>query len=174
MITFGIWSPDEATFWQSWQTAGIVDENRDFKPEYSEIQITAGAWGGQVDKPVMVTQYLEDEFGNPVLDEYGQQVTRQVQQVDGDGRPMFENVPGWHCNARVFGSLEQQFIYGLNQTDANGNLLDIFDRTWAAEVFQLSEQPEDPETGFPAGYRNNTGVTYTDSRNFSSPSNVWA
>jgi hypothetical protein len=149
MINFGIWAPDEATFWQSWQTAGIVDENRNFKPEYSEIQITAGAWGGQVVKTPAVMD------GTTV-------VTPAVM------------VSGWHCNARVFGSLEQQFIYGLNQTDQDGNLLDIFDRTWAAEIFQLTEKPEDPETGFPAGYRNNTGVTYTDSRNFSSPSNVWA
>jgi hypothetical protein len=133
MLTFGIWSPDEATFWTSWRNRGIVDSSNNFTPEYSNgIQLTT-TWGGQI-----------------------------------------EGVPGWHCNARVFGSLEQQFIYGLNQTDQDGNLLDIFDRTWAAEVFGLTEQPADPVTGFPAGYRNGTGITYTDSCNFSSPSNVWA
>lgn len=134
MIEFGVYAPDEETFWQSWQSAGIVDEDRRFKPEYfNGVQTTAGAWSGQI-----------------------------------------EGVNGWHCNVRVYGPLAAEMTYGLPQTDANGNLLDIFDRTWAAEVFQLTEQPADPTTGFPAGYRNSNGVTYADSRNFSSPANVWA
>lgn len=138
MISFGVWSPDEATFWQSWQQAGIVDEDRNFTPEYADhIQITT-SWEGIV--------------------------------TDGEGSV----IPGWHCNVRVGGVLEQQFTYGLNQTDPEtGDLLDIFDRTWAAEVFGLTEQPADETTGFPAGFRNNLGVTYTDARNFTSPSNVW-
>jgi hypothetical protein len=149
MLTFGIWSPDEATFWTSWRNRGIVDAQNNFMPEYSNgIQLTT-SWGGQVVKTPAVMD------GTTV-------VTPAVM------------VPGWHCNARVFGSLEQQFIYGLNQVDENGQLLDIFDRTWAAEVFGLTEQPADPDTGFPAGWRNGVGITYTDSRNFSSPSNVWA
>jgi len=149
MIAFGVWSPDEATFWQSWRDAGIVDENRNFLPEYSNgIQLTT-SWGGQVVKTPAVMD------GMTV-------VTPAVM------------VPGWHCNCRVYGALEYQFTHTLAQTDAEGNLLDIFQRTWAAEVFKLIEQPENAETGFPAGYRNDTGVTYTDSRNFSSPSNVWA
>lgn len=138
MINFGVWSPDEETFWQSWQTAGIVDENRNFTSEYLDhIQITT-SWGG----------IITDSEGNVI--------------------------PGWHTNVRVGGVLEQQFIYGLNQTDENGEPLDIFDRTWAAEVFGLTEQPADEATGFPAGFRNAQGVTYTDTRNFTSPSNVWA
>lgn len=150
MINFGIWAPDEATFWASWQAAGIVDENRNFKPEYSNgIQITAGSWGGMVEKTPAVMD------GTTVV-------------------TPAEMVPGWHCNARVFGPLEHQFTYGLAQTDAQGAILDVFDRTWAAEVFLLIEQPADPVTGFPACYRNSQGVTYTDARNFSSPANVWA
>jgi hypothetical protein len=149
MIHFGVWAPDEATFWQSWRDAGIVDENRNFLPEYSNgIQLTT-SWGGQVVKTPAVMD------GMTV-------VTPAVM------------VPGWHINARVFGTLAQQFIYGLKQTDEDGHLLDIFDRTWAAEVFQLTEQPANAVTGFPAGWRNTSGVTYTDARNFSSPSNVWA
>jgi hypothetical protein len=149
MITFGVWAPDEATFWASWQAAGIVDANRNFKPEYSNgIQLTT-SWGGQVVKTPAVMD------GMTV-------VTPAVM------------VPGWHCNVRVYGQLEAEFTYGLAQTDANGDVKDIFDRTWAAEVFTLTEQAADPVTGFPAGYRNSQGVTYTDARNFSSPSNVWA
>jgi hypothetical protein len=132
-IDFGIYASDEETFWQSWRDAGIVDENNNFLPEYSDgIQLST-SWGGQID-----------------------------------------GVPGWHCNARVYGPLEAEFTYGLDQTDEHGQLLDIFERTWANMVFSLTEQPVDEATGFPAGWRNDTGVTYTDTQNFSSPSNVWA
>ena len=83
-------------------------------------------------------------------------------------------VPGWHCNCRVWGNLEAQFTAGLAQTDANGNLKPLFERTHAAQIFGLTQEPANSETGFPAGYRNTTGVTYADVRDFSSPSNVWA
>lgn len=84
-------------------------------------------------------------------------------------------VAGWHANVRITDpNLIWQFTNGLPQTDAEGNLLNLFDRTWATYVFSLTEQPKDLETGFPAGYRNNTGVTYCDIRDIKSPSNVWA
>ena len=84
-------------------------------------------------------------------------------------------VSGWHCNVRVTnsGGLVDEMTYGLPQTDESGNLLNVFDRTWAVNIFQLSEQPADPETGFPAGYRNATGVTYCDARDISTPENTW-
>lgn len=132
MIVFGIWSPDEATFWQSWITAGICSAPYVFNADYQEVQVTAGSWGGQI-----------------------------------------EGVDGWHCNARVWGALEAEMTYGLDQYDAQGNLKDVFDRTWAPQIFQLTEQEADETTGFPAGYRNNSGVTYCDYSHFSSPSNVW-
>lgn len=81
---------------------------------------------------------------------------------------------GWFANCKVTGSLAQEFTYGLNQHDENGELLDIFDRTWATQVFGLTEQPANPDTGFPAGWRNSAGVTYTDMRNILTPYNVWA
>lgn len=84
-------------------------------------------------------------------------------------------IPGWHANIKITNSnLIWQFTNGLPQTDKNGNLLNLFDRTWATYVFSLTEQPKDPITGFPAGYRNNTGVTYCDTRDIKSPSNIWA
>jgi len=36
---------------------------------------------------------------------------------------------GWHCNVRISGEREQQEIDGLNQTDAEGNLLPAAERT---------------------------------------------
>ena len=36
---------------------------------------------------------------------------------------------GWHCNVRVSGEREQQEIDGLPQTDEDGNLLPVAQRT---------------------------------------------
>lgn len=77
-------------------------------------------------------------------------------------------IPGWHANIRVWGALEAEFTYGRPQTGS------VWDRTWAKEIFLLQEQPASEETGFPAGYRNSVGVTYTDSTDFTNPRNVWA
>lgn len=131
MIAFGVWAPDEATFWQSWIDAGICSAPNVFTPEYRGIEVTT-TWPGIV--------------------------------INGEGEP----VPGWHCNVRVVGPLEAEFTYGLPQEGT------IWERTWAAEVFGLTPQESDPVTGFPAGYRNGSGVTYADPAAFLSPSNVWA
>lgn len=82
-------------------------------------------------------------------------------------------VPGWHCNVRVFGNLADQMTQGLEMCDAEGNLKSVWDRTHARAFFQLTLEPENEETGFPAGYRSVTGVTYADASDFSSPTNVF-
>lgn len=145
VISFAVWSPDEATFWASWITAGICTAPGEFAPGYTEVQTTAGSWPGVVTKTTLV-----------------------------EGESVATEISGWHCNVRVFGALADEMTYELNQTDEDGNLLDVFDRTWASNIFQLIEQPADPTTGFPAGYRNSVGVTYCDVRDLKSPSNVWA
>jgi len=137
MINFGVWAPDEQTFWTSWQNAGICDAERNLLSPYNQcVQLTAGLWPGTVER---------------------------------NGVP----VEGWHCNVRVFGLVEDQFTSNIEQYDENGVLRDVIDRTWAVVAFSLTEQPADTETGFPAGWRSSTGVTYTDIRNFSTPANVW-
>ena len=85
-----------------------------------------------------------------------------------DGTP----VPGWHANVRITGPLVWEFTNGLNQYGEDGNELPLFTRTWAEEVFGLTEQLADPETGFPAGMRNAAGVTYADTRDIHTPTNV--
>lgn len=87
-----------------------------------------------------------------------------------DGTP----VPGWHANVRITGPLVWEFTNGLEQYGEDGALLSLFDRTWAAEVFGLTEQPADPETGFSAGMRNSAGVTYADAKDIRTPTNIWA
>lgn len=148
-IDFAVWSPSEAVFWNSWVAAGIVDADRNVLPEYANGFV------------------ISDQTSQ------GWTPTRATGQVDGEGNPILEAVPGWHANVRVYGDLAQEMMYGLAQTDADGNMLNVFDRTWATHIFTLTQQPADPVTGFPAGYRNADGVTYCDVRDLSSPSNVW-
>lgn len=137
-IRFAVWAPDEATFWASWQQAGIVDAERNVMPEYSN--------------------------GFAISD----QTSQGWRPVDADGIP----VPGWHANVLVYGDLAAEMIYGLRQTDEYGVPLDVFDRTWATHIFQLTYQDADPETKFPAGYRSSQGVTYCDARDIKTPTNV--
>ena len=163
-IDFGVWAPDEQTFWQSWIDAGIgnfYDDDNNvtrfgdgqwrYAPEYRGIQTTT-SWSGIITKTPAV------------LDENGEVVTPAVL------------VPGWHTNVRVYGKdLIAQFTQGLEQQDEDGNLKRIWDRTHAARVFGLQYKEADAATGFPAGYRNvSSGVTYADIADFSSPANVWA
>jgi hypothetical protein len=79
-----------------------------------------------------------------------------------------EPVPGWHTNVRVAGPLVAAFTAGRPATGT------VWERTNAAAVFGLTSQPADPDTGFPAGMRSSSGVTYCDPSAFASPSNVWA
>jgi len=154
-ILFGVWSPDEATFWQSWVTAGIVTAPNVFTPEYAgKLQLSTQTEQGWT--PTRATgQMITDPMGNLV--------------------PERVAVSGWHANVRVYDpALVAMFTHSLPQTDAEGKLLPLFQRTWAAEVFQLTEQPASVETGFPAGFRNSAGVTYADVIAFSSPTNTWA
>ncbi len=83
-------------------------------------------------------------------------------------------VPGWHCNVMVFGALSDLMSQGLSPCDVAGNPKSVWDRTHAKDFFQLTLEPANPETGFPAGYRSPSGVTYADAASFTSPANAWA
>lgn len=129
-IEFGVWSPDEATFWQSWIVAGICSSPGVFTAQYPGV-----------------TYSTQEDWAQPMK-------------------------PGFRLNVLVTGPLVAEMTYGLNQYDENGVLLDVLDRTWAKEIFGLIDQPADPVSGFPAGCRNGTGVTYCDVRKFATPTNV--
>lgn len=152
MISFGVWSPDEDTFWASWVEAGICSAPRVYEPEYAGQLDTTTSWPGIVVKTPAVIDPATMQIITPAV-----------------------IVPGWHTNVRVYGpALIAQFTAGMPQTDADGKLLPIWQRTHAAVVFNLTAQAADPDTGFPSGYRNSTGVTYADHNAFTSPRNVWA
>ena len=85
-----------------------------------------------------------------------------------------EIIPGWHCNARVEGPLVEVMTQGLPQYDNKGTLLPLMDRTWAAYIFDLTEdQKTNPESGFRyQAHVVDKTVQYGDPRDLSSPSNV--
>jgi hypothetical protein len=150
-IRFTIRATDEATFRARWIEAGILEdaEGYQFRAPYPGVELTATqGWGGIITKP--------------------------TGEVDQDGLPIMETVPGWHANARVTGPLVETMIAGLEQYDAEGNLLHVIDRTWAAYIFGLTEeQTIDTESGFPYGARTEGGdVQYGDPRDLSTPANV--
>lgn len=148
-LDFAVWAPDADTFWNSWIAAGICTAPYEFTAEYPGITIS-------------------DQTSQ------GWTPTRATGQTDANGNAIREPVPGWHANVRIVGGLVWQFTNGLPQTDENGAVLDLFQRTWATMVFSLTQQPTDPVTGFPAGYRNADGVTYCDTRDIRTPTNVFA
>lgn len=135
------------------------------------MMIRFGVWAPS--EEVFRTSWIEAGI---LLDQPGYNLSDQYLGVElsiDQGWPgIIEGVPGWHCNVTVTGPLVAEMTYGLNQTDEQGNLLSVFDRTWAPQIFSLTEQPEDPITGYPAGYRNSAGVMYADYRDFSTPANV--
>jgi hypothetical protein len=63
---------------------------------------------------------------------------------------------------------------GLPQTDAEGNLLHVLQRTWASYIFGLTEeQAIDPASGFPYCAKTSDGaVQYGDPRDLATPANV--
>lgn len=145
-IYFAVWAPDEATFWQSWIAAEICTAPGEFAPQYAGAVEVTTSWGGVV--------------------------TKQT-GIDGEGNPIMEPVPGWHCNVRIENGLAAMFTEGLEQYNADGSLKSLWNRTNAATVFGLTQQAADPVTGFPAGMRNQYGVRFADPDEFNSPSNVW-
>ncbi len=162
IIKFGVWAPDQETFWKSWERAKIAEKTEDgdwkLAPEYSDL-IVGTSWGGIVSKPT----------GNMIDDGEGNQI------------PEMASVPGWHTNVVVKpGSpTEQQFTYGREQYEADGETpLSIWDRTWSTSVFRLTWRDEDPTTHFPAGYANDDGVVFADDADFhkngKSPANIIA
>lgn len=110
-------------------------------------------------------QIIEDEFGNEV--------------------PEMTTVAGWHFNIRFHSDSAATLTQGLAQTDENGDLLGLFERTHILDLVaaRTGASPTwDAVTvgGVPAGYAMSApgqpydGVRCYDPATLSSPSNVWA
>lgn len=147
MISFAIHAPDEDTFWQSWIDAGICTAPHQYTSDYEDcVQV--------------------HDWGSGRVPTWG---------TDGEGKPIITgHKQGWFANAYVTGNVERAMVAGKPQHDENGTLLDVMERTWALLVFSLTWQDRDQVTNFPAGYRNEAGICYTDTRNILTPYNVRA
>lgn len=159
MIKFGVWSPTQADFVQSWITAGILEYDAEARLQYlspyrGQMDTNMDSWPGVIVKtPAVIDPQTMEEITPAVL------------------------VPGWHTNVRVYGpELIAQFTAGLDQydvaEDGTRTLKSVWDRTHAAAVFGLTYREADPSIGFPAGYTNGQ-VVYADINDFSSPANVF-
>lgn len=145
MIEFAAQAPSKEIFLQSWVGAGILVE-----------------WPG--------ANYLDPVLG---AHRFTADYDGCVQVTDFDFGGQIPGKAGYFVNARVSGHIERAMIAGKVQTDGNGVLFDVMERTWAPLVFGLTFHERDPVTNFPAGWRSGSGVTYTDVRNLISPFNVW-
>jgi len=140
----------EEAFRQKWIEAGILLDQPGyvFAPAY-DVEITATqGWSGIITKP--------------------------TGELSEDGMPVMHQVPGWHANAIARGHTADAMMQGLPQTDANGNLLPLMQRTWAAYIFGLVETQEiDPESGFPfQATTEDGGILYGDIADIATPSNA--
>lgn len=153
-LDFALRATSEKDFWDSWILAGICSAPNEFTREYPGIQMTDKTSQGWAP---------ERTTGRMTVDDFGNKVEEK------------EPVPGWHCNVKVTGTLVKEFEYGLDKYNEDDTLKNIFDRTWAKEVFGLKWQDVDPMSGFPAGYKNAAGtVTYCDTQDIKTPTNTWA
>lgn len=140
----------EEAFRQKWIEAGILLDQPGyvFAPAY-DVEITATqGWTGTITKP--------------------------TGELSEDGRPVMQQVPGWHANAIARGHTVDAMTAGLPQTDASGNLLPLMQRTWAAYIFGLVETQEiDPASGFPFQATTEDGsIQYGDIADIATPSNA--
>jgi hypothetical protein len=145
-ITFAVHAPSAESFWQSWIAAGICTAPHEYADGYRD-HIEVRDWGsGQITSTTLV-----------------------------DGEPVTVVKPGWFANVRVTGTVAAQFMAGLPQTDAEGNMLPLWERTHAASAFGLEWRDRDETTGFPAGYVRYTEggvVAYTDMSQIATPYEV--
>jgi len=113
------------------------------------------------------------------IDEIGP-ITKTPAVLDANGVEITPAmvIPGWHVNVRYFDAAAEALTQGLAQTDAEGNLLGLFQRTRILDLI-------DARTGeamawsanaapLPAGYVNADGVRLYDSVTLKTPSRVWA
>jgi hypothetical protein len=101
----------------------------------------------------------EYETGIPIID---------VPSPDGETPATLKS--GWHCNVRISGEREQQEIEGLDQTDAEGNLLPAAERTHFGIAFSDNGTVVTDDTTEGIRYVN---VALINEQTIQSPQRVW-
>lgn len=112
-----------------------------------------------------------------LLDEIGPITKMPAIIVDGVEVTPAVIITGWHVNVRYYGDAAEALTQGLVQTDGNGTLLPLFERT---RILQLVSQRTGEamtwnasEPPLPAGYVNGDGVRLFDPAAIATPARVW-
>lgn len=140
----------------------------------SEIDVCAHAPSREIARAFMVAVGIAQEIDGQIVPIVDCRIDEIGPIVKDDGTV----IDGWHVNVRYYGAAAEMLTQGLPQTDADGNLLDIFTRT---RILQLV----DVRTGdsmvwsanappLPPGYVNADGVRLYDCAVLKTPSRVWA
>lgn len=131
---------------------------------------------------VGIAEIVDGEFvpslvGN--IDEIGP-IVKVPAETDADGNIVTPAVviAGHHVNVRFAGESADALTDGLPQTDGDGNLLSLFERTHILDmVSQRTGQPMTWEPlaldGVPPGYVNAAGVRLFDPAVINSRARVW-
>jgi hypothetical protein len=112
--------------------------------------------GIDIDPTIGTPEY---ETGIPIVD---------IPSPDEETPPVLKT--GWHCNVRISGEREAQEIEGLEQTDAEGNLLPAAERTHFGIAFADSGTVVADGTTEGIQYAN---VALIDETSVESPQRVW-
>lgn len=108
------------------------------------------------------------------IDEIGP-ITKVPAVLDEDGTVLTPAivVEGHHVNLLAYGDIESMLTAGLPQTDAEGNLLDIFQRTRLLTLIPGLTWDSISEVGEPPGYIGMNGVKLYDRSAVTHRSRVW-
>ena len=109
------------------------------------------------------------------MDEIGP-IQKTPAVIDAEGNIITPPVmiDGHHVNFRVYGDLAAMLTDGLPQTDAEGNLLGLFERTHILDLIPGLAWQAITEDGVPEGYEGPNQVRLFDPTTVSSRSRVWA
>lgn len=112
------------------------------------------------------------------IDEIGPITKTPAVIVDGVEITPAVTIGGWHVNVKYYGAAAEALTQGLQQTDAEGNPLPLFERT---RILQLVSARTGEAMAWnasapplPPGYVNANGVRLFDCGDLASPSRVWA
>ena len=158
MLEIACHAPDRDTFWTALADHNVVEIDAETgEPRAAIVNPDTGL--NEID-----WVELGDLVKTPaVLDENGDVVTPAVMYG-----LHFVNMRGW-------GSFEAGMTAGLDQTDEEGNLKWLFDRTHLSSAFPtLINYELDPLGGTPRGYAGSSGVHFYDPADLNNRANVWA
>jgi len=124
-----------------------------------------------------VTTYGVGDAKFAALDADGNPVWHPEIQVDEIG-PICKGeqgaVCGHHVNLRGFGQMEAQLTAGLEQTNPDGSLKSVFERTHILTIVPSAVWQPVTENGVPAGFVGPHGVRLYDPASVANPRRVWA